>query len=64
MESDLEREDRPASWTCVKAVDTTNYAVVKELQSIPLILTTNIKPLRHFVNRHETLAEVTAVRLN
>lgn len=41
-----------------KAVDTTNYTVVKELQSIPLVLTANLKPLRRCVNRHETLAEV------
>lgn len=42
----------------VKAFDTTNYVVVKELQSLPLILTANLKPLRRCVNRHETLAEV------
>ena len=42
----------------VKAVDTTNYTAVEELQSIPLVLTANLKPLRRYVNRHETLAEV------
>ena len=42
----------------VKAVDTTNYTVVPELQSVPLILTANLKPLRRYVNRHETLGKV------
>jgi hypothetical protein len=63
VENALEREDRPASWTCVvyshptlrQLTDTTNYT---ELQSSPLILTANLKPLRLNVNRHETFAEV------
>jgi hypothetical protein len=65
MDSGLEK-DRSASFldVCclqpsnVKAVGTTNYIVVKELQSIPLMLTANLKPLRCNVNRHETFGEV------